>query len=220
MREILLCFCALTLFYSYLFSNYIAKVQSYHMHHDQTRAELGKKSIESVKFIRCRSTKGDFDVLLNHKESPNGVTELVNMVRAGFFNSLAFFRVNHYIVQFGVREKTFKYRSDWERDLNQIPRDERQPWKRGVMAMIGGTQMIIVKNPNQYMGLNNHDTVVGTISEDDMPVIDNLYAYNDVIDNPKGAHGPSQVEIYEKGWPYLNQNFPLVDQITGCDLVS
>jgi len=169
--------------------------------------------------IECLTTKGNLVIKLSPESAPNGVAELTRMVRANFFEDVAFFRVNDHITQFGVREKTSPYKSKWERDLNHPDKSQRKPWKRGTVAMIGGTQMVIVKKDSRVMGLNNHDTIVGRISEEDMAtVIDRLYRYNDIIDHPHGGPGPDQSEIYRHGWKYLNEKFPLVDKIIRCEM--
>ena len=82
--------------------------------------------------------------------------------------------------------------------------------------MIGGTQMVIVKKSGTTMGRNNHDTVVARIPDEDMRVIDALYAYNDIIDHPSRGPGPDQSEVYRGGWKYLEAEFPLVDKIKRC----
>lgn len=169
------------------------------------------------KEIECLTSKGTLVITLSPETAPNGVAELTKMVRANFFEDIAFFRVNEDITQFGVRERTFKYKSTWERDLNHPDKKQRKPWRRGDVAMIGGTQMVIVKKDSRVMGLNDHDTVVGRISENDMKaIIDHLYMYNDIIDHPKRGPGPDQTEVYRKGWSYLNERFPLVDKIIRC----
>jgi cyclophilin family peptidyl-prolyl cis-trans isomerase len=215
----------ITVFYVLLFTRFINEVQEENVPATATITDPAKivaREIQSkkAKILRCQTTKGPFDVVLDRETSPNSVTELTRMIHANFFEDIAIFRVNNYIIQFGVRDKTFKYSSNWERDLNKVPKESRQPWKRGDMSMIGGTHMLIVKHPNMYMGINNHDTVVGTISENDMRVIDAMYAYNDPIDNPNGDLGPDQVKIHLEGWKYLNQNFPLIDKITSCRLID
>lgn len=169
-------------------------------------------------YVQCDTSKGPFTVQLDWEASPNSAAQFVKMVDAGYFDRIAFFRVNKDITQFGVRERHTgkKMDLDWERDLNpEQDREKRLPWKRGVLALIGGPQMIIVKRDSKVMGKNNHDTVAGWIDEEGMKTIDKLYAYNDVIDNPKGG-GPDQTKVYSEGWTYLNREYPLVDYILGC----
>ena len=171
--------------------------------------------------ILCETTKGTIIITLDPVSSPNGVAEVKKMVQAEFFSEVAFFRVNDDITQFGVREKGFNYHSEWIRDENNWDKTKRRPWKRGVVAMIGGTHLVIVKKDSNVMGLADHDTIVGTIAEDSgMEVIDQLYMYNDIIDHPNRGPGPDQTAIYRRGWKYLNEQFPLVDKFLGCKMIE
>ena len=171
--------------------------------------------------ISCQTSKGDIDITLDPVSAPNGVIELKRMVQNKFLTDMAFFRVNDDITQFGVREKVFKYKSNWKRDRHhESLKAKRKPWTRGVMAMIGGTQMVIVKKDSKVMGLNNHDTIVGRLDEKSMMVIDKLYAYNDIIDHPHRGAGPDQTDVYLKGWKYLEEIFPLIDRIITCEIVE
>ena len=140
---------------------------------------------------------------------------------------VAFFRVNEWITQFGQVGKEYKLpkapgmnydKDDEVRDRNPFQnKASRIPFKRGDMNLLGGTQYTIVRKPNRHMGVEDHDTVVGRISESDMQrVIDKLYAYNDIIDHPKRGPGPDQTMIWQYGWAYLDRDFPLVDRIKGC----
>lgn len=173
------------------------------------------------KSVVCETSKGTIRIELDRESAPLGVQQLVAMVKDNFLEDVAFFRVNADITQFGVRERVFKFsfNKQWERDLNPLPRQEREPWKRGTVAMIGGTQMVIVKRDSSVMGRNNHDTIVGRINEDGMKVIDQLHMYPDHIDHPRGPRGPDQTDVYQHGWKYLNENFPLTDRIVRCNVV-
>ncbi|KAH9251111.1 hypothetical protein BASA81_011010 [Batrachochytrium salamandrivorans] len=169
-------------------------------------------------YVTCQTSKGPFTVQLDHDAAPNSVRQFLRLVDSGFFNKIAFFRVNESITQFGVRGRGVepKVTSEWTRDLNKEPvRELRAPWKRGVFALIGGTHMIIVKRDSTVMGQNNHDTVAGWVDEQGMQTIDSLFAYNDVINNPKGG-GPDQRALYAEGWAYLDRDYPKVDYITSC----
>lgn len=169
-------------------------------------------------YVTCQTSKGPFTVQLDYDAAPNSVRQFLHLVDSGFFAKIAFFRVNESITQFGVRGRGTGPRvtSEWTRDLNKEPvRELRTPWKRGVFALIGGTHMIIVKRDSTVMGQNNHDTVAGWVDEQGMQTIDALFAYNDVINNPKGG-GPDQRALYAQGWAYLDREYPKVDYITSC----
>jgi cyclophilin family peptidyl-prolyl cis-trans isomerase len=181
-------------------------------------ATVSQEKAHKDDILICETTKGRFRVTLDPVSSPNGVAELKRMVETGWLHDIAFFRSNDDIVQFGVREKTYKYKSDWVRDRADPDKKKRKKWERGVFAMIGGPHMIIVKRHNHVMGTQDHDTVAGHIDEEGMQVIDSIYRYNDIIDHPHGGPGPDQTDIYRHGWKYLNEQFPLVDRLIGCYL--
>lgn len=171
--------------------------------------------------VVCETSKGRITIHLS-KENLNSKKYLLQMVEDKYFEAgggVAFFRVNDAMTQFGPREKIYKYKGlkQEERDLHPIKdRKKRIPWIRGDLSMIGGVHMVLCKSNKTRMGLNDHDTVVGHVSEADMAnVIDKLYMYNDPIDHPK-IKGPTQGEVWDKGWAYLNAEFPLIDRIISC----
>jgi len=188
--------------------------------------------------VLCDTSKGPFRIVLaDAATSPKAVKFLSYLVDVGFWSGgspggpeskgIAFFRVNEWITQFGAHGRAYKvpkapgmnYDRDSEvRDLNPIAeKKKRIPFKRGDMNLLGGTQFTIVRKPNKYMGVEDYDTVVGRVPEEDMRnVIDKLYAYNDIIDHPHGGPGPDQTRIYAEGWAHLEREFPLVDRITAC----
>jgi cyclophilin family peptidyl-prolyl cis-trans isomerase len=185
--------------------------------------------------VECQTTKGPFRISLFPEESPKAVAYFKHMVTSRFWSQgkgVAFFRVNEWITQFGQVGKEFKlrkegspfssFRDEFIRDRNPFTNPkQRVPFKRGDMNLLGGTQFTIVKQPNRHMGVFDFDTVLGRVSEVDMRnVVDNLYAYNDIIDHPNRGPGPDQTLIYEYGWAYLDRDFPLVDRITSCAFVS
>jgi cyclophilin family peptidyl-prolyl cis-trans isomerase len=174
--------------------------------------------------VQCMTTKGNFRIFLNEDEAPNGVRLLKKLVDAKFFDKkVAFFRNNKVMTQFGAVENELvpKFVRELDvRDVNPHGEDpaerKKHPWPRGSLAMIGGTQMLIVKKQNSVMGTNVHDAIAGYIIEEDMHVIDSLQEFNDNIDNPKGDPAPDQREIFRYGWTYLDQEFPQVDAILSC----
>jgi hypothetical protein len=111
-----------------------------------------------------------------------------------------------------------------------------QPWKRGTFAVIGGSALLVVIDPNSNMGVAAHDCPVGTIltnttspqapneegggggGGDAMAsVFDRLYSgYGNAIDT-KGK-GPDQRDIFREGLGYITREFPLVDVLQECTM--
>lgn len=192
--------------------------------------------------FRCETTKGDFEVELRPDLAPHGVQRIQEMVRIGFFNQgISFFRVNEWMTQFGADQlprhrkdpDPFSLvRSDATKDVHPdllILQEKKHDsstapvkksltsWVRGTLALIGGTQMVVVITPNPHMGTQVHDAPAGFVNKIGMEtVFDHLHRYNDVINNPKGDPGPNQEGIFQEGMAYLKREFPQVDIIKSC----
>ena len=199
--------------------------------------------------IRWQTTKGPLEIELHPHMAPNGVRRIMTMCRMGFFDDrraagearyegVAFFRVNRHITQFGAtkhRPKGLKDDKaiDWDHhgDVNPFGGDgndaaskakrKAHPWEPGTIASIGGTQMVIVKsNRRGGMGINRHDAPAGRVVAGFDEVIMKLYAYNDVIDHPKGGPGATQGRLMAEGQKYIDREFPLTDRVTKCTVLQ
>jgi cyclophilin family peptidyl-prolyl cis-trans isomerase len=167
-----------------------------------------------------------------------------------FDQGISFFRVNQWMTQFGADQlpqhrkdsdpyssvrSTFptdvhpdliasRQRKD-PKDLNQtglVPKPPKSlsPWKRGTLALIGGTQMVVVTTPNPHMGTQSYDAPAGFVDSKGMDtVFSNLHRYNDVINNPTGDPGPKQEGIFQEGMEYITREFPQTDIIKSCSFV-
>ena len=195
--------------------------------------------------VRCETTRGPFVLELRPDLAAHGVQRILRMVDMGFFDDrraagqpkfegVAFFRVNSAITQFGAS----KYRPaglqhvDWWKLQDNHPqggegRDDASkalrkanPWPRGTIASIGGTQMVIVRKANRQMGTSRHDASAGRVVEGMESVIDKLFAYNDIIDNRHGGPGVDQGALMSGGMKYIEDEFPKTDRITSCQRVG
>mmetsp|Transcript_36564 Transcript_36564/g.58670 ORF Transcript_36564/g.58670 Transcript_36564/m.58670 type:complete len:183 (+) Transcript_36564:259-807(+) len=181
------------------------------------------------------TTKGEFEVELNPELAPKSVQQLLRMVRVGYFNQgIAFFRVNQWITQFGVdhhgrKPDPFKMlRKPFDQDRNpygpgkskdDLRKRKAHPWKRGTFALIGGTQMIIVRKANPQMGTNELDAPAGTVVRGMEEVIDQLdHSYGNAVDS--NGKGPDQVRIMNEGNEHIHREFPKTDFIQKCWEVS
>jgi cyclophilin family peptidyl-prolyl cis-trans isomerase len=171
-----------------------------------------------------QTTRGTFSVQLRPDLAPAGVQHFHRMVQLGFFDdaSVAFFRVNTAITQFGADEVSARPALAAARTFPHESKD-RNPcgelrWALGTFAMLGGPQMIIVLHPNDFMGKNERDAPAGYVVAG-MDVLNALYAPNDIIDNPRGGAGPEQGRLQAPGGrAYLKSTFPLLDWITGVQI--
>jgi cyclophilin family peptidyl-prolyl cis-trans isomerase len=170
-----------------------------------------------------KTTKGDFEVQLRPDLAPAGVKHLTDMIEAGYFTEISFFRVNEWITQFGADEhatrpefKELRAWSDEKKDAN--PCGEHR-WAEGTYAMLGGNQMLIVIKPNDDMGKNKLDAPAGYVVKGS-DVLAKLHAYNDQIDNPNGGPGPDQGKLQGSGGlAYLKKDFPDLDYILSAKVL-
>ena len=162
------------------------------------------------------TTKGDFVVEVHRDWSPHGADRFYNLVKAGFFDGVAFFRVvPGFMAQFGVSSKPAVAKA-WENA--NIPDDPvMSSNKRGFItyAMSSlpnsrSTQLFI--NFKDNTGLDGqHFAPFGQVISG-MEVVDMLSSgYGDMP--AMGGKGPDPDKIEAEGDAYLVKNFPMIDKI-------
>jgi len=164
---------------------------------------------------RFRTTKGDFVVEVHRDWAPNGADRFYNLVKLGYFDNSAFFRVlGGFMAQFGVSGKP-EVSAKWSRAA--IPDDPvKQSNTRGMVtyAMAGPntrtTQLFINFGNNANldgMGFSPFGRVT-----QGMEVVDRLYGgYGDMPQ--QGGRGPDPGRIEAEGDAYLKAEFPQLDYI-------
>src|ERR1700691_3578884 len=81
--------------------------------HAQTKSAADLKNPSTLKAtapaafdVKFTTTKGDFVVQVHRDWAPHGADRFYNLVRAGFFDGVSFFRVHTgFMVQFGISPK-------------------------------------------------------------------------------------------------------------------
>ena len=174
--------------------------------------------IFKAKFI---TTKGDFVVEVHRDWAPNGADRFYNLVKNGFFDNAAFFRViSGFMVQFGVGPNP-AVNKVW--DHATMPDDPvKQSNQRGFMSFAAtaapnsrSTQMFV--NFADNARLDGSGFAPFAKVAEGMDVVDKLYAgYGEGAPN---GPGPDQTRIVAEGKPYLDKNFPLLDSIKTARLV-
>lgn len=162
--------------------------------------------------VKFTTTKGDVVVEVHRDWSPNGADRFYNMVRAGYFDGVRFFRaVKGFMVQFGISPRVDVNRA-W---LNAKIKDD--PAKPGISNLRGyvsfasagpntrTTQVFINLVDNQRldpMGFTPFGKVV-----EGMENIDNFYTgYGEATTNDQG-------NILNGGEAYLAKKWPMTDKI-------
>ncbi len=161
------------------------------------------------------TTQGDFVVEVQRELAPNGADRFYNLVKNGYYDDTAFFRVvEGFMVQFGISGKP-ELNSVWR--AARIPDDPvKSQNTRGTITFATSgpnsrtTQVFInfVDNLNlDQMGFAPFGKVVSG-----MDVVDKLFkGYGEGA--PRGM-GPNQMEIQTRGNEYLKSDFPKLDYTT------
>lgn len=183
-------------------------------------SKLTEKAPATFK-AKFTTTKGDFTLEVTREWAPNGADRFYNLVKSGYFEDIAFFRViDGFMGQFGVHGDP-QVSAAW-RNARITDDPVRQSNKPGYIsfAMAGPntrtTQLFInlVDNSNlDSMGFSPFGRVT-----DGMDVVRKINSeYGEGA--PRGR-GPSQQRIQMEGNKYLKAEFPRLDYIKSVKLVE
>jgi len=180
--------------------------------------ELARGHAPGTFRVRFETTKGDFLVDVYRDWAPHGVDRFFNLVRIGFYDKCAFFRVTPELAQFGL---------NGDKDVNlawleeYLPADPpKQSNRRGFLSFQAGspekrtTQVFINRTDNA--DLDRRLPPIGQVVGDGMKVVDMFYAgYGD---GP--PTGPVQGRIIREGASYLKAEFGKLDFILRATIVE
>lgn len=177
-----------------------------------------EKAPETFKAV-FKTTKGDFTVEVTRAWAPLGADRFYNLVRAGYFTDIAFFRIiSGFMAQFGIHGDP-AVSAKW-RDARINDDAVLQSNLKGYVsyAMAGPntrtTQFFINFGNNARLDGSGFSPFGRVISG--MEVVESLYAgYGEGA--PSGQ-GPDQGRTQMQGNAYLKKDFPKLDYITGASL--
>jgi len=178
---------------------------------DPKRAREVAPEVFKVKF---ETTKGTFVVEAHRDWSPLGVDRFFNLVRIGFFENAAFFRVVNGLVQFG-KSGDPRVNKAW---FNERFADEpvTQSNQRGYLSYAKRdrdtrtTQLFVNTGDNSRLDKDGF-TPFAVVTEG-MNVLDSLYSGY--------GESPDQGLIHWHGNAYLKENFPKLDSIKRAVIVK
>ena len=162
-----------------------------------------------AKFV---TTQGEFVIEVQRELAPNGADRFYNLVKNGYYDDTAFFRVvDGFMVQFGISGNP-NLNSVWR--SARIPDDPvKEKNARGMITFATSgpnsrtTQVFINFADNfnlDQMGFAPFGKVVSG-----MDVVEKLYkGYGE---GAPGGAGPNQMLIQQKGNEYLKAEFPKLD---------
>ena len=171
--------------------------------------------------VRFETTKGPFVVEVTRAWAPRGADRFFNLVRAGYYDDVAFFRViEGFMVQFGINGDP-RVNAVWREA--RIPDDPvTQSNRRGMVtyAMAGPdtrtTQLFINFKNNASLDAQGF-APFGRVVEG-LSVVDSLYSgYGEGA--PRGM-GPDQGRVQGEGNAYLRGSFPRLDFVKTARVVT
>ena len=186
----------------------VAKVQKL-----RNPAGLTEKAPDTYR-VNFDTSKGAFVVTVHRDWAPNGADRFYNLVKAGFYDDVRFFRViPNFMAQFGIHGNP-SVMSAWR--SAQIKDDPvKQSNTRGfvVFATAGPntrtTQLFINFKDNSSLDKQGF-APFGEVTKG-MDVVDKIYdGYGEGA--PRGK-GPEQGRIQNEGNAYLTKDFPKLDYI-------
>lgn len=176
--------------------------------------------------VEMVTTKGTMTVRAYRGWSPHGVDRFHELVRARFFEDVAFHRtMRNFVAQFGIHGDTAVSRA-W--NTRNIPDDTvRAKNERGTLAFARGgpntrgTQLFfnLVSNSPRLDTLNRFGfPPIGRIVQG-IEVLDALYWQYTGTRGGQTFPGPSQDSIRRQGNAYLRRAFPNLDYIIRAKVV-
>ena len=169
--------------------------------------------------VRFETTKGDFVVEVVRDWAPNGADRLYSLVKVGFFEDIAVFRVvEGFVAQFGIHgdpEVSAAWKSHRILDDKTIESNARGTLTFACAGPNSRTTQLFVNYGNNAR-LDNYQQgfpPVGKVVEG-MEVVDSFYgAYG-------GAPSAAQPQIQARGNAFLRKNYPNLDYIKRATLVE
>lgn len=160
------------------------------------------------------TTKGDIIVDVHRAWAPLGADRFYNLIRGGFFNNAAFFRVvPNFVVQFGLNPNPAVNHA-WEKaNLKDDPVMQSNSRGMLVFATAGPntrtTQLFINLKDNKFLDGMGF-APFGMVTEG-----------MDVVDKITSQYGerPEQDKITNEGDAYLTKNFPMIDKIKSAKIL-
>jgi len=165
---------------------------------------------------RFETTRGDFVVQVTRDWSPLGADRFYNLVRIGFFQDIAFFRVlQGFIVQFGIHgdpDVATAWRGAPIKDEAVVQGNRRG---RLVYAKAGPNT-----RTTQFF-VNLVDNSAG-LDPQGFPSFGEVIEGMDVVEQLYGGYGerPNQGLIQSQGNPYLKKDFPRLDYIVKAEIIE
>jgi peptidyl-prolyl cis-trans isomerase A (cyclophilin A) len=173
--------------------------------------------------VKVETTAGDFVIEVHREWAPNGADRFYNLVKMGYYDDAAFFRViDGFMAQVGFHsnpEVTAAWAGASIEDDPIVKSNTKGMVTFAMKATPNSrtTQFFINYGDNSYLKNHGKFAPFGKVIEG-MKVVESLYSgYGEGAPSGKG---PSQMKIFKEGNAYLKAEFPKLDYILSTTLVS
>ena len=177
-------------------------------------SKLTAKAPDTYK-VKFDTTKGAFTVEVTRSLAPHGADRFYNLVKAGYFKDVAFFRViPGFMAQFGMSGDP-KLTGIWNHA--NIPDDAVKGSNTRGTITFAQTAMPNSRSAQFFINFGDNSR----LDADRFAPFGKVTEGMDVVDKINGEYGesPSQQEIEEKGNEYLKKNFPNLDYIKSATVL-
>ena len=180
-----------------------------------------KESAPATYTVKLETTKGDLLIDVTKEWSPNGADRFYNLVKIGYYNDVAFFRViPGFMAQVGISGSPA---------VNAVWREARFPDDPVKQSNLRGYVTFATAGPNSrttqfFLNLSDNANLdrmgfssFGKLRAESLAVLDSLHGgYGEGA--PRGR-GPSQGRVQTEGNTYLRESFPELDYIKTATIV-
>lgn len=171
--------------------------------------------------VELTTTQGPIIIEVNREWAPNGADRFYNLVRIGFFEDIAFFRViPNFMAQFGIHgdpEIAKVWRDATIQDDPVVQSNQRGflTYAKTARPHSRSTQFFINLRANKALDMQGF-APFGKVVEG-MEVVDAIFKVGEGA--PRGR-GPAQKRIHAKGNRYLKEAFPRLDYVKSAKLLE
>jgi peptidyl-prolyl cis-trans isomerase A (cyclophilin A) len=159
--------------------------------------------------VVVETTKGSFTIKVTRAWAPNGADHFYNLVRGGFYNDAAFFRViPGFMAQFGISARPEVSKLYSNANIQDDPVKESNT--RGTVTF---AQTSAKNSRSTQLFINYGDN--SRLNADRFAPFGEVTKGMDVVDKIYSGYGeqPDQGAITSQGKAYLDKNFPRLDRI-------
>jgi peptidyl-prolyl cis-trans isomerase A (cyclophilin A) len=187
----------------------------------KTPATLMEKAPDIYK-AKFETSKGDFVVEVTRAWAPNGADRFYNLVKAGYYDDVRFFRVlSGFMAQFGINGDPALNKVWQPARINDDP--VKQGNKPGYVTFAKAplpnsrtTQVFINYRDNSRLDADGF-AAFGKVTTG-MDVVDSLFAgYGEGAPN---GNGPDQSRLQGEGNAYLVKDFPKLDFVKKATIIQ